>query len=67
MERPTIHCFIARRKANGRVRSVRRVSLQAAYLAMKDGWIVVGPDPQDMQTYERWLTARQPFNRPHSS
>ena len=62
---PMIRCLIARMNARGRVRSIRLVSLGAAFLAMKEGWVVIGPDPQDMQRYEAWLHSREPFNRPH--
>lgn len=66
-EKPTIRCLIGRPKADGGVRSIRLVSLAAAFLAMHEGWIVIGPDPQDLQRYEQWLTDRGPFNAPRSS
>lgn len=62
--KPTVRCLIARKLPNGSVGRSQIVNLGTAYLAMKCGsYVVLGPDPDDMDALARWERAQaQPFN-----
>lgn len=64
--KPSVRCLIARPLKNGGVGKSRLVSLSTAYLALRAGWPVVGPDPQDMQDLAKWERENQPFNAPRA-
>lgn len=65
LTKPVVHCLIARDLGKGRIGRSRRVSLATAYFAMKAGWVVVGPDPEDVEVLAVWERIhRQPFNPP---
>ena len=64
-DRPVVKCLIARPLKNGGIGKSRLVKLSTAYLALKAGWPVVGPDPQDMNDLAKWERENQaPFNQP---
>ena len=63
-ERPIVKCLIARPLKNGGIGRSRLVSLSTAYLALKAGFHVVGPDPDDLCALAAWERAQQPFNVP---
>lgn len=65
--RPVVRCFIAKAipGSYGDVERSRIVQLSTALAAMEAGWIVVGPDPQDMEKLAAWEREHaQPFNGP---
>lgn len=66
--RPVVHALIAKDLGDGRVGRTRRVSLATAYLAMKAGWLVLGPDPEDLETLALWerINCQPPFNPPRT-
>lgn len=53
-ERPPIRCLIARPLANGGIGRSRIVRLSTAWLALKAGYHVVGPDPDDIAALAKW-------------
>ena len=63
-DRPHLKCLIARPLKNGGFGRSRLVRLSTAYLAMKAGWPVVGPDPDDEIAVAKFDREAQPFNRP---
>jgi hypothetical protein len=52
--RPEIRCLIARPLKNGGIGKSRLVKLSTAFLALKAGLYVVGPDPEDVAALARW-------------
>lgn len=67
--RPKIRCLIARPLHSGGFGKSRIVSLAAAYLAQRAGYVVVGPDPEDLQllaAWERQQEGEEPFNPPRN-
>ena len=64
--KPDLHCIIARPLKGGGIGRSRRVKLSTAYLAMKAGWHVIGPDPDDEAALATWEREQQPgpFNQP---
>lgn len=63
--RPSIRCLIARPLNNGGYGRSRLVSLSTAYLALRAGYAVVGPDPDDLEALAKWEREQtQPFNQP---
>lgn len=64
MERPVVKCLIARPLKNGGIGKSRLVSLSTAYLALRAGFHVVGPDPQDVEDLATWDRINAPFNQP---
>lgn len=63
--KPVIRCLIWRPLRNGGVGKSRLVPLSTAYLAMRAGWPVVGPDPQDVEALATWEREQAPgFNQP---
>jgi hypothetical protein len=63
--RPVVRCLIARPLQNGGIGKSRIVRLSTAFLAMKAGFHVVGPDPDDMAALEAWEREHSgPFNPP---
>jgi hypothetical protein len=67
-DKPVVHALIARDLGRGLVGRTRRVDLATAYLALRAGYLVVGPDPADMEALAAWERAQQPpaepLNRP---
>jgi hypothetical protein len=63
-DRPTIRCLIARPLRSGGIGRSRLVSLSTAYLALRAGWHVVGPDPDDVAALAKWAREQEPFNKP---
>lgn len=64
-DRPTVRCLIARKLPNGSVGRSQIVTLGTAYLAKKCGaFVILGPDPDDMDALARWERRHQPFNQP---
>ena len=62
-ERPVVRCLIARPLKDGKIGRSRLVRLSTALLALRAGWHVVGPDPDDMAALAKWERERaQPFN-----
>jgi hypothetical protein len=54
--KPTLHCFVAKDIGNGRFTRPLRVSLDTAhdYLQQGQGWMVIGPDPEDEHKLAEW-------------
>ena len=63
-DRPEIRCLIARPLANGHIGRSRIVTLSTAFLALRAGFYVVGPDPDDMDKLAKWEREQTPFNGP---
>jgi hypothetical protein len=64
-ERPIVKCLVARPLSNGHIGRSRLVSLSTALLALRAGWHVVGPDPDDLVRLAEWERENQPpFNAP---
>jgi hypothetical protein len=66
-ERPTVRCLIARPLQNGGMGRSRLVCLSTAYLALKAGFYVVGPDPDDLADLAKWERDQAQFNSPRLS
>ena len=64
VDRPDVRCLIARPLKNGGIGKSRLVSLGTAYLALRAGFYVVGPDPDDLDALAKWDREREPFNQP---
>lgn len=63
--KPVVKCLIARPLNGGGFGKSRLVSLSTAYLAMRAGWPVVGPDPDDVAALATWEREQEPgFNQP---
>ena len=63
--RPSVRCLIARPLKNGGIGKSRLVRLSTALLAMKAGFFVVGPDPDDLAALAKWEREHvPPFNAP---
>lgn len=64
--KPVVTCIIARPLANGGIGKSRIVSLATAYLALRAGFAVVGPDPQTVEALATWQREQEPapFNHP---
>jgi hypothetical protein len=62
--RPVVRCIIARPLSNGGIGKSKIVRLSTALLAMRAGFFVVGPDPDDLAALEKWTREREPFNTP---
>lgn len=63
--RPVLRCLIARPLSNGGIGKSRIVRLSTAFLAMKSGFLVVGPDPDDLDALATWEREHPgPFNQP---
>lgn len=63
--RPVVRCLIARPLKNGGIGKSRMVRLSTALLAMRAGFYVVGPDPDDVAALAAWERTHMPiFNRP---
>lgn len=60
--KPQVKCLIARPLSNGKIGKSRIVSLGTAYLALKAGFHVVGPDPEDLAALAKW--EREQFTNP---
>lgn len=61
--RPQVRCLIARPLSNGKIGKSRIVCLSTAFLAMRAGFHVVGPDPDDLAALAQWERDHaQPFN-----
>lgn len=60
--KPELHCLVARPLKSGGIGRSRRVKLSTAFLAMRAGWHVVGPDPQDEADLAKWEREQQPCN-----
>jgi len=58
-ERPVVRCLVARPRSRGNVSDVELVSLEDAYRRQREGWYVVGPDPQDMIDLAQWEKAQR--------
>jgi hypothetical protein len=63
-ERPKVRCLIARPLKNGGIGKSRLVSLSTAFLALKAGFFVVGPDLDDVVALQRWEREQQFVNAP---
>lgn len=63
-EKPSVRCLIARPLSNGGIGKSRLVSLSTAFLALKAGFYVVGPDPDDLAALAQWEREQRPFNQP---
>jgi hypothetical protein len=66
MDKPSVRCLIARPLKNGGIGRSRLVSLSTAYLALKAGFHVIGPDPDDLMALAKWQREQtpSPFNHP---
>jgi hypothetical protein len=65
--RPVVRCIIARPLSNGGIGKSRIVRLSTALLAMKAGFHVVGPDPEDVADLATWERQHcTPFNTPRT-
>ncbi len=63
--RPAVRCLIARPLKHGGIGRSRLVQLSTALLALRAGFHVVGPDPQDLEALATWERAHTvPFNPP---
>jgi hypothetical protein len=62
--RPVVRCLIARPLENGGIGKSRIVPISTALLAMKAGFYVVGPDPDDVKALAAWDREHAPFNQP---
>jgi hypothetical protein len=54
MTRPVVHCLVARSRGEGEIGRCHVVDLQTAYLAKLAGWMVIGPDPHDVEALAEW-------------
>lgn len=64
IDRPAIRCLIARPLKHGGIGRSRLVRLSTALLAVKAGYHVVGPDPDDVLALAQWEREQaNPFNR----
>lgn len=64
-DRPVLKCLIARPLKTGGIGRSRLVKLSTAFLALKAGFYVVGPDPQDVEALATWERENsQGFNTP---
>ena len=52
--RPVLHCFVAYQRADRRLSHVELVTLDEAAARHMEGWMVVGPDPEDEADLLRW-------------
>lgn len=62
--RPQVRCLIARPLKRGGYGRSRLVSLSTAYLALKAGFVVLGPDPEDLEALAKWEREQQPPGQP---
>jgi len=63
-DRPVIHCLVARPLRDGSLSRTKLVSLAEAYVHMRCGWLVVGPDPGDVEALEAWQRRQAPGLNP---
>ena len=64
-ERPIVRCLVARPLRDGDVSRPKLVSLAEAYIHMRRGWFVVGPDPDDIGALAAWEREQaRGLNRP---
>lgn len=54
-----MRCLVARPRSRGNVSDVELVSLEDAYRRQREGWYVIGPDPQDMIDLAQWEKAQR--------
>ena len=59
-DRPAVKCLIARPLRDGGIGKSRLVKLSTAYLALRAGFHVVGPDPDDIAALAQWERENQP-------
>jgi hypothetical protein len=64
--KPAVKCLIARPLSNGGIGKSRLVTLGTAYLALRAGFHVVGPDPEDLAALAKWEREQYPFNHPRT-
>jgi hypothetical protein len=59
-----VRCIIARPLKNGGIGKSRLVGLSTAFLALKAGFHVVGPDPDDLAALALWEREQAFVNAP---
>jgi hypothetical protein len=54
VDRPVVRCLIAFPNAKGEPGVIYLVDMKEAEQRMRQGWIVVGPDPADLAALAKW-------------